>query len=397
MSSALPRTERAAQRRISTALFLAGFATFSLIYCTQPLLPEFSTEFGIDPATSSLALSLTTGCLAFSILAAGALSEAVGRRGLMFVSMVGAALLNLVSAMAPSWELLLIARACEGLVLGGVPAVAMAYLAEEMPAGRLGRAMGLYVGGTAFGGMIGRVAIGALTEATSWRIALGSMAAVDLVVAFGFLALAPASRNFVRRPGLNPALHLAAWATHLRHRELPFLFLTGFLSMGAFVTIYNYAGYRLLAAPYSLSQAQIGLIFLTYIFGILASSSAGSLADRMGRPPVVITGVAVMLTGMLATLSSALWLIIGGIAVITVGFFMVHSVASGWVGRLASTNRSHAASLYLLSYYVGSSVMGSLGGWFWHEGAWPAVIVFCATLTLCVCAIALWLRRAGRG
>jgi hypothetical protein len=71
-------------RRISLALFMAGFATFSLIYCTQPLLPEFTAEFGVDPATSSLALSLTTGCLALSILCVGALSEMWGRRGLMF-------------------------------------------------------------------------------------------------------------------------------------------------------------------------------------------------------------------------------------------------------------------------------------------------------------------------
>jgi len=150
--------------RISLALFMAGFATFSLIYSTQPLLPEFTAEFGVDPATSSLALSLTTGCLAVSILCVGALSETWGRRGLMFASICGAALLNLVSSVAPTWEVLLVVRSLEGLVLGGVPAVAMAYLSEEIPPDRLGRAMGLYVGGTAFGGMIGRVAIGALTH-----------------------------------------------------------------------------------------------------------------------------------------------------------------------------------------------------------------------------------------
>src|SRR5260221_4549843 len=149
-----------AMARISLAVFMAGFATFSLIYSAQPLLPEFTAEFAVDPATSSLALSLTTGCLAVSILCVGALSETWGRRGLMFASICGAALLNLVSSVAPTWDVLLVVRSLEGLVLGGVPAVAMAYLSEEIPPDRLGRAMGLYVGGTAFGGMIGRVAIG---------------------------------------------------------------------------------------------------------------------------------------------------------------------------------------------------------------------------------------------
>src|SRR5258705_7584884 len=122
--------------RISLALFMAGFATFSLIYSAQPLLPEFTAEFGVDPATSSLALSLTTGCLAVSILCVGALSETWGRRGLMFASICGAALLNLVSSVLPTWEVLLVVSSLRGLVLGGVPAVAMAYLSEEIPPDR---------------------------------------------------------------------------------------------------------------------------------------------------------------------------------------------------------------------------------------------------------------------
>src|SRR5438067_2200910 len=102
----LPRSRRTdavgddAVPRMSLALFLAGFATFSLIYCVQPLLPEFSRDFGVTPAASSLALSLTTGLLAISIVFAGMVSEAVGRRGLMFVSMASAALLNLLAALA---------------------------------------------------------------------------------------------------------------------------------------------------------------------------------------------------------------------------------------------------------------------------------------------------------
>jgi MFS family permease len=142
--------------RISLALFLAGFATFSLLYCVQPLLPVFARHYGISPAASSLSLSLSTGFLAAAIICAAAVSEGLGRRGVMFASMTLAALLNIAAGLAPGWHLLLLARAAEGFVLGGVPAVAMAYLAEEIPPRMLGRAMGIYVAGTAFGGMSGR-------------------------------------------------------------------------------------------------------------------------------------------------------------------------------------------------------------------------------------------------
>jgi MFS transporter, YNFM family, putative membrane transport protein len=210
-----------AYHRVSLALFLAGFATFSLLYCVQPLLPAFAQDFRVGPAESSLALSLSTGFLAIAILCAGAVSEVVGRRGLMFASLIGAASLNMADAVAPNWQTLLLARALEGFVLGGVPAVAMAYLAEEIHPRGLGLSMGLYVGGAAFGGMFGRVIVGALTQFTSWRIALGGVGLLDLVAAIGFFVLLPVPRNFVRQPRLKLRCQLAAWQAHLRPGPLP--------------------------------------------------------------------------------------------------------------------------------------------------------------------------------
>ncbi len=366
--------------RISLALFLVGFATFSLIYCVQPLLPTFAATFGVSPAQSSLALSLNTGCLAVAILASGVLSEAVGRRGLMCVSMAAASLLNMAAAAIPSWHGLLAVRALEGLVLGGVPAVAMAYLAEEIHPRGLGLAMGLYVGGTAFGGMMGRVGMGLLTEFGSWRTAMAVMGLVDLLAAGGFLALLPASRHFVRRPGFNPVYHGRAWSGHLRHRQLPWLFFIGFLALGAIVATYNYVGFRLTAPPYRLSESQAGFIFTVYLFGMVASSGAGALADRLGRGPVLISGLLLMGLGAVVTLSGSLAVIIGGIAILTAGFFAAHSIASGWVGGLAQSTKGHAASLYLLAYYLGSSFLGSAGGWFWGRGGWPGLVAFTSGL-----------------
>jgi YNFM family putative membrane transporter len=373
---------------------MAGFATFSLIYCVQPLLSEFAREFRIDAAVSSLALSATTGALAISILAMGAFSETLGRRGLMFASMCAAALLNLGCAVAPTWGVLLVARGLEGFVLGGVPAVAMAYLAEESPPDRLGFAMGLYVSGTAFGGMTGRVAMGVLTQLSSWRVALGVISVVDLVAAVAFVLLLPPSRHFVRRTGLALSTHLEAWRRHLSQPGLAMLFAVAFLAMGAFVTVYNYVGFRLAAPPYRLGQAQIGLIFLIYLIGMAASSWAGALADRFGRPLILMLGAVVALAGLSLSLAQSLALVILGVAGLTVGFFMAHSVASGWVGRLASENRSHASSLYLLAYYLGASLLGSAGGWFWRRGGWVAVAAYCCAGMFGVLALGFVLGRA---
>jgi YNFM family putative membrane transporter len=382
----------AAYHRISVALFLAGFATFSLLYNVQPILPQLTSEFGIGAAQSSLALSVSTGFLAFSILCAGAVSERVGRRNLMFVSMTASAIFNILAAVVPGWHLLLLCRALEGFSLGGVPAVAMAYLAEEIEPSGLGLSMGLYVGGTAFGGMVGRIGMSIMSEYFSWHTALLTISVIDLVVAVAFVLLLPQSRNFVRSKQLNPRHHLTLWQKHMSRPGLPLLFLIGCCAMGVFVTIYNYAGFRLMAAPFNLSQTQTGLIFSAYVFGIVSSSVAGALSDRVGRGSVLVGGVAITALGLLLTCQSSLVAIVLGIVVLTIGFFVTHSVASGWVGRMANGAKGHASSLYLLAYYAGSSVLGSAGGWFWENDGWTSIVHFSfALLALCFSvAVALW-------
>ena len=385
-----------AYARINWALFLSGYAVFSQIYCTQPLLPVLAEHFGVGAATSSLALSLTTGFLALSIFAAGALSESVGRKSLMFVSLVVAAALELAAAAAPSWQALLILRALEGAALGGAPAVAMAYLAEEIEPAGLGSAMGLYIGGNALGGMAGRVVTGLLAEIFDWRIALAAIGALGLASAIGFLVLLPPSRNFTPRPPRRLAAHLAAWGRHLANPTLALTFLVGFLAMGGFVTTYNYVGFRLADPPFDLGQAAVGAIFVVYLSGILASPLAGRAADRFGRVPVIVAGTVLSALGLIVTLPASLLAVITGIALLTAGFFAAHAAASGWIGLLARTDVGHASSLYLLAYYLGSSVAGSLGGLPWTIGGWGAVVAFVALLHLAALVAALVLGRLVR-
>ena len=375
--------------RVSVALFLAGFATFSLLYCVQPLLPELAQTFQVSPAQSALALSVSTACLAVSIVLAGALSEGLGRRKLMFISMALAALCNLAASFLPQWHALLAARALEGILLGGVPAVAMAYLSEEIDPKGLGFAMGLYVGGTALGGMLGRIGMSAMTEFWGWRHALAALSIIDLMAALGFVWLLPNSRNFVKKTGLGARYHQQAWGRHLHHKGLPLLFLIAFGLMGVFVSVYNYAGFLLSAAPYNMSQLQISHIFYAYLFGMVASPLAGGLADKLGRGPVLIAGALLMAAGVALTLLQPLAIIVTGIVLLTAGFFVAHSVASGWVGRLAMQSKGHASSLYLWGYYMGSSVLGAGAGWFWSRWGWSGVGSVALLVLAMVIALAL--------
>jgi YNFM family putative membrane transporter len=385
--------------RASLALLFAGYATFSLLYCVQPLLPAFSSTFGTTPAQSSLAISLTTGVLALAIFAAGFLSEGLSRHRLMTASLSASALLTLGVAVVPRWPELLVLRALEGAALGGVPAVAMAYLAEEVHPDGLGLAMGLYVGGTAIGGMAGRVVAGVLADLFTWRISIAVIGVLGLLAMLAFRALLPPSRHFVPRRSLAFAHHREALRVHLGSPALRALFSMAFVLMGGFVTLYNYVGYRLLGAPYNLSQTQIGAIFVVYLAGVVASPLSGRMADLIGRARVLIASLVLMLVGVALTQLTPIASIVAGIALVTFGFFAGHAVASGWVGRLAQRAKGQAAALYLLAYYLGSSLVGWYGGRIFGAYGWSGVTALVAALLLLGIVTAAWLRsceRAGR-
>ncbi|MXP52607.1 MFS transporter [Pantoea sp. Seng] len=367
--------------RVTLALFSAGLATFALLYCVQPILPVLSQQFGVSPAESSISLSLSTGLMALGLLVTGPLSDAIGRKSVMVTALMLAAICTLISATMTSWQGILMMRALIGLSLSGVAAVGMTYLSEEIHPRVIAFSMGLYISGNSIGGMSGRLLTGVLTDFFSWRVAIGVIGCFSLAGALMFWKILPASRHF-RPASLRPRSLLINFRLHWRDKGLPFLFAEGFLLMGAFVTLFNYIGYRLLSAPWSLSQAVVGLLSVVYLTGSWSSPKAGAMTSRFGRGPVMIGATAIMLVGLLLTAFDSLWLILPGMMLFTAGFFAAHSVASGWIGPRARRAKGQASSLYLFSYYVGSSVAGTLGGVFWHSYGWTGVTLFISVLLL---------------
>ena len=359
-------------RRTNLALFLSGFSIFALLYGVQPLMPLFAAEFHVSPATSSLTISLTTGAVAVMMLFAGALADAIGRKRIMCISMVLSALLTIAAAFVSSFNQLMLLRLLMGIALSGVPSIAMAYLGEEIDPRSVGLAMGLFIGGSGFGGMVGRVVTGALTDHASWRVAMLVLGGSSLLAAVAFWRSLPDSRHFTPRK-FHPGRLVTGLGEQFAIKGLPWLFALAFLLMGSFVTLYNYVGFRLMAPPYNLSQTVTGSLFTVYLIGIWASAWVGGLADRFGRRRMLWIMVLILMTGVEFTRANSVPMIVLGIATVTFGFFGGHSIASSWISRRAGPSKAQASSLYLFFYYSGSALVGSYGGVVWSAGGWSGV------------------------
>ncbi|KND30697.1 MULTISPECIES: MFS transporter [Streptomyces] len=360
-------------RRMSLALFLAGVATFALLYSTQALLPLISDGFGSTASAASWTVSAATGALALFVLPMSALSERFGRRTVMTASLVVAVAVGLLIPFAPSLGALVVLRAVQGAALAGVPASATAYLAEEVRPKALITAIGLFVAGNSVGGMSGRVVTGWVAQEWGWRVALGVLGVIAVGCAVAFRLLLPAPKHFVAG-SLRPAVLASTVRAHLANPLLRRLYAIGALFMTVFGGVYTVIGYRLAGEPFSLPQGVIGSIFLVYLVGTVSASTAGKLVGRLGRRGTLYLAGATTATGLLVSLSDALPVVLLGLVLITAGFFAGHAAASSAVSHTAKEGRAQASALYQSAYYVGSSAGSTLGAIAFHAGGWGGTV-----------------------
>ncbi|MGW0362145.1 MFS transporter [Streptomyces sp. NPDC002990] len=382
-------------RRMSLALFAAGLATFALLYSTQALLPAISDGFGVTAGRASWTVSAATGALALCVLPLSALSERFGRTRMMRWSMVVAVGVGLLVPFAPSLEWLVALRAVQGAAIAGIPASAMAYLAEEVKPKALVAAIGLFVAGNSIGGMSGRLVTGWAAQLGGWRAGLAAVAVMSLVCAVAFLVLLPRAR-FFRPASLNPRAVGRTVRGHLRDPLLLRLYAIGALFMTVFGAVYTVIGYRLVEEPFSLGQGVIGSIFLIYLVGTVSSAAAGQLVARTGRRGALYLAVATTALGLLLSLSGSLAAILLGLVLVTAGFFAGHAVASSAVSGTAKTGRAQASALYQSAYYLGSSAGGTLGALAYHSAGWAATVGIALLAVLGVVSVTLYGSRSAR-
>lgn len=382
-------------RRMNVALFLAGVATFALLYCTQALLPLISGDLGVSASAASWTVSAATGALALFVLPMSALSERFGRRTVMTASLSVAVGVSLLVPFAPNLGVLVVLRAVQGAALAGLPASATAYIAEEVRPKALVASIGLFVAGNSVGGMSGRVITGWVAQEWGWRAALAVMGVVAVACAVAFRLLLPAPKHFT--PGsLRPRVLAGTVRGHLANPLLRRLYAIGALFMVVFGGVYTVIGYRLTDAPFSLPQGIIGSIFLVYLVGTVSASTAGKLVARLGRRGTLYLAGGTTAAGLLLSLADTLPAVLLGLVLITAGFFAGHACASSSVSHTATEGRAQASALYQSAYYVGSSAGSTLGAVAYHAGGWAGTVGMGLLAMLGVVAVTVAGSRAAR-
>lgn len=376
-------------------MLLAGIATFAQLYAPQAVLPQIAHEFEVSLAESALMVSMGTGGLAIATVPWSLVADRVGRKRTITIAVTAATVLGIIVTLMPTFELALTARLFEGFALGGVPAVAMAYINEEIHQLDAAAAVGTFIAGNTVGGLSGRIISGPVGDLTgSWQAGFLAISVLSVLTATLFVILAPSPQGFqpIGAQGVTIKESIVGTlrnsAKHLTDPVLLALYLQPFMMMGGFVALYNYLGSHLTSPPYLLPVWLSSLVFLAYLAGTFSSPIAGRLAGQYGRKIVMLISDVIAMAALLLLLIPSLAVSIAALIVFTAAFFGAHSTASGWAGAHPKIGRAQSTALYNFSYYIGSSVFGFVGGLFYQSLGWPALIIMILTIFLIATTVA---------
>ncbi len=361
-------------RCITWVLSFAAVVVFANLHALQPLLPELSRSFALSPLQTSWSYAIGTLALGVSLLFYGALSDAVGRRNVLLWTLLGMLVATVAITQVQSYQSLLFWRALQGFCLGGLPAIAIAYMGEELSKPALLAAVGYYISASSLGGISGRVLAGFSAELGHWQWAFWPMALLSLLLVLLLWRYLPESRHFIAKP-FSWRQALADNLFHLRQKVLLLTYLIGGLNFFIYLNQYTYISFALSLEPYNLSSGWIGLLFLTYLTGTVGSAMSGKVSKRLAPPEGMALGILIMILGTLVTLLPFLTGIVLGFFINAFGFFLTHSLATGWVNQHASRAKASASALYLVFYYVGASTGSFYLHPFWSYAKWPGVVL----------------------
>ena len=377
-------------RLATLALCLGSAIIFANLHLVQALLPTFALQFQLTEWQASWSLTIAILTLGLSLLVYGPLSDAIGRKPIMVATMTGATLVTLALSQVESYPALLVLRGLQGFFLGGLPAIAIAYMGDEFSRKAVVLAVGVYISANSLGGVIGRMLGGFVGEHFGWAAAFGAMGALSVVVVAVFALLLPKSQNFHAKP-LHPVHVAQDIGGHLRNPVLLAAYVIAFGNFMIFLNQYSYITFVLAAAPYHLSPHALGMLFLTYLTGTFAAAMSGWVTQYFSAPVGMALGILLLMCGSLLTLLPSLYAIVWGFMVSSFGFFLTHSLASSWVSHHALKARASASSLYLVFYYMGASVGSLLLAPFWSWQGWLGIIVGSLLVYSLTLGCSLWL------
>lgn len=358
MSSTTSTGSGATPTRAIAILSFAAFASAANLRVCDPLLPQMAGELGVSIGTAAtvvMAFSLAYGVLQVVV---GPVGDARGKLAMVVLGSLWAGAATMVSAAMPSLGPLVALRFLAGAGAAAVIPVSIAWIGDVVPYEHRQTVLARYISGQVLGIVFGQAAGGLMGDLVGWRATLVVLGLAH--VAAGLLLVGEMRRLGVSKPASTrirwAESATAAWRV-LQIRWVRVVLGTTFLEGAVMFGALAYIGAEL-HERFGLSLGMVGAMLASFGAGaLLFSSAAGILVARLGQPGLAAGGAISLAVGY-ATLGLMpwVWLAPPAIALVGLGFYMLHTTLQTNATQMAPESRGLAMSLFAFVLFCGQSV-----------------------------------------
>jgi predicted MFS family arabinose efflux permease len=355
----------------SLLIAVIGFLTLVDLFATQAILPSLAKAYGVMPSEIGVAANASTLGMAVAGLLVGVFSASVERKRAIGISLLLLSVPTAGLAFVSDLTLFALLRVAQGIFMAAAFALTLTHLAERCEV-RTAAALAAYVTGAVASNLIGRLTAAFVAGLVGAEQSFLFFAGLN--IAGAALCAAALTRN-APEPMVRLGRFWTPWVGHLNNPELRRTFAIGFFILFGFIGVFTYVGFVLMDPPHVLSMTALGLVFLVFLPSMITTPMAGSIVVRTGTAKALFYSLVLAISGLGLLLLPNLAMVIAGLALVGVGTFFAQAVATGHVGRAATTDKPAASGLYLSAYYCGGLAGAAVIGQLFDRFGWIASVV----------------------
>ena len=340
----------------------------SVMYATQPLQPLLAEEFGISMTQSSLFTAVIMFWLGIAPIIYGYILESVNSKKMLITASMILFFTNLVLGFSNSFEMFLLARCIEGLVVPAILTSSMTILAN-IDKKNIQFNMSVYVAATVFGGLVGRVVSGFIATEFGWRVVFFSLSFALLIALYFIKNLKLDINAKLTKATLKDVINI------LKDRRFVIIYLVMFSVFFVFAGLLNLIPFRMKELFGNVSEATIGLLYLGYGSGIVVALFSRKIVKFFGSEIKTMLIGGVFYTMMtLFFVSQTLSIIFSMMFLLCIGMFTVHSIATGLANSMKESQKGLTSGMYLTFYYIGGAIGSIVPSFIYSRFGWESVI-----------------------